>query len=72
MHKHTPTHLRTCTNTHLHTTTQSELSFEDIDKVLPDDVAHILEWLTEKVDALSTKLKAEPKDAEEVCVCASV
>lgn len=29
-------------------------------------MARIVEWLTEKVDALSTKLKPEPKDDEEV------
>lgn len=29
-------------------------------------MARIVEWLTEKVDALSTKLKPEPKDEEEV------
>jgi hypothetical protein len=33
---------------------------------MPDDAAHIVEWLTEKVDALSSKLKAEPRDEEEV------
>lgn len=43
---------------------QGELSFEDLDKLMPDDVAHILEWLTEKVDALSTKLKVELKEEE--------
>lgn len=40
--------------------------------MLPDDVSRIVEWLTEKVDALSTKLKPELKDEEEVgpgCRC---
>ncbi|KXZ54862.1 hypothetical protein GPECTOR_4g934 [Gonium pectorale] len=46
-------------------TTKLELSFEDLENLLPDDVSRIVEWLTEKVDALSTKLKPEPKDDEE-------
>ncbi len=41
-------------------------SFEDLENLLPDDVSRIVEWLTEKVDALSTKLKPEPKDEDEV------
>mmetsp|Transcript_9701 Transcript_9701/g.26290 ORF Transcript_9701/g.26290 Transcript_9701/m.26290 type:complete len:665 (+) Transcript_9701:145-2139(+) len=48
------------------TTRVNELSFEDLDKLVPEDVASILEWLTEKVDALSTRLKAEPKESEEL------
>jgi hypothetical protein len=43
-----------------------ELAFEDLEKLTPDDAAHVVEWLTEKVDALSTKLKADPKEEEEV------
>ena len=43
-----------------------ELAFEDLEKLMPDDAAHVVEWLTEKVDALSTKLKADPKEEEEV------
>ncbi|GIL82776.1 hypothetical protein Vretimale_8343 [Volvox reticuliferus] len=46
-------------------TTKLELSFEDLENLLPDDVSRIVEWLTEKVDALSTKLKPEPKEDEE-------
>ncbi|EFJ48600.1 hypothetical protein VOLCADRAFT_104654 [Volvox carteri f. nagariensis] len=46
-------------------TTKLELSFEDLENLLPDDVTRIVEWLTEKVDALSTKLKPEPKEDEE-------
>lgn len=42
----------------------SELHFEDLDKLMPDDVAHMVEWLNEKVDTLSTRLKAEPKEDE--------
>jgi hypothetical protein len=45
---------------------QGDLAFEDLDRLMPDDAAHIVEWLTEKVDALSSKLKAEPRDEEEV------
>lgn len=41
-------------------------SFEDLENLLPDDVSRIVEWFTEKVDALSTKLKPEPKEDEEV------
>jgi hypothetical protein len=40
-------------------------SFEDLENIAPDDVARIVEWLTEKVDALSTRLKPEPKEDEE-------
>ncbi|GLC41576.1 hypothetical protein PLESTM_001216400 [Pleodorina starrii] len=46
-------------------TTKLELSFEDLENLLPDDVSRIVEWLTEKVDALSTKLKPEPKEEDE-------
>lgn len=45
-------------------TNSQELYFEDLEKVPGEEVARICEWLTEKVDALSTKLKAEPKDEE--------
>jgi hypothetical protein len=48
-------------------TARSELAIEDLEKLPPEDTAQIVEWLTEKVDALSTKLKAYPKDEEEVC-----
>jgi hypothetical protein len=44
--------------------TQGDLAFEDLEKLLPDDAAHVVEWLTEKVDALSTRLKAEPREDE--------
>ncbi|KAL6765006.1 hypothetical protein V8C86DRAFT_2467238 [Haematococcus lacustris] len=48
-------------------TTKGDLGFEDFEKILPDDLSHIVEWLTEKVDALSTRLKAEPaKPGEEL------
>eukprot|EP00983_Pelagomonas_calceolata_P044404 1139284-Pelagomonas_calceolata.AAC.4 len=56
---------RCCSRT-LDVRATNELSFEDLDKLVPEDVASILEWLTEKVDALSTRLKAEPKESEEV------
>ncbi len=45
-----------------------ELFYEDLDKIHPDHAAQIAEWLTEKVDALSTKLKPEAKD-DEVSSC---
>ncbi|GFH10794.1 UCH domain-containing protein, partial [Haematococcus lacustris] len=44
-----------------------DLGFEDFEKILPDDLSHIVEWLTEKVDALSTRLKAEPAKPGEEC-----
>ncbi|KAG1660965.1 hypothetical protein FOA52_005590 [Chlamydomonas sp. UWO 241] len=46
-------------------TTKSELAFEDLEKLQLDDAANIVEWLTEKIDALSTKLKADPKDEQD-------
>lgn len=45
---------------------KGELAFEDLDKMAPEHAAAIVEWLTEKVDSLSSKLKADPKDEEEV------
>ena len=45
-------------------TNGNEFYFEDLEKLSGDDVARISEWLTEKVDALSTRLKAEPKEEE--------
>eukprot|EP00775_Hariotina_reticulata_P013475 gene13475-13601_t len=41
------------------------IHFEDLEKLPVDQVAHIAEWLTEKVDALSTRLKAEPREDED-------
>ncbi|GAX74273.1 hypothetical protein CEUSTIGMA_g1722.t1 [Chlamydomonas eustigma] len=46
-------------------TARAELAYEDLQKLPPEDTAQIVEWLTEKVDALSTKLKADPKEEEE-------
>ena len=40
------------------------MSFEDLEKIPAEDAAILVEWLTEKVDALSTKLKTEPKEGE--------
>ena len=45
----------------------------------PDDVASFCEWLTEKVDGYSSKIKLEAKDLEEevsnlalsVCLCSN-
>jgi hypothetical protein len=43
---------------------RTELFYEDLDRLSPDDVARISEWITEKVDGFSAKLKPEAKDAE--------
>jgi hypothetical protein len=45
-------------------TSGDAIHFEDLEKLPVDQVAHIAEWLTEKVDALSTRLKAEPREDE--------
>lgn len=42
----------------------TELHFEDLEKIPPEEVTHIAEWLTEKVDALSSRLKAEQREEE--------
>jgi hypothetical protein len=47
---------------------RTELFYEDLEKLPPEDVAIICEWLTEKVDGFSSRLKPEPKDEEEVRV----
>ncbi len=45
----------------------------DLDKLQQEEVAHICEWLTEKVDSYSTRLNPEPKDEpEEVRSAATV
>ena len=41
----------------------------DLDKLQQDEVAHICEWLTEKVDSYSTRLNPEPKDEPEEVRC---
>lgn len=46
-------------------TTLDELHFEDLEHLLPDDIVIIHDWLTEKIDALTTKLKPDHKDLEE-------
>ena len=43
----------------------NELIYEDFEKMHPDDVARFCEWLTEKVDGYSSKIKLEAKDLEE-------
>ncbi|KAK9841198.1 hypothetical protein WJX74_001758 [Apatococcus lobatus] len=45
--------------------TPRELFFEDLDRLAPEDVARICEWLTEKVDSFSAKIKPEAKEVEE-------
>ena len=42
-----------------------DLSYEDLEKLHGDEVARICEWLTEKVDGFSSKVKPEAKDVEE-------
>jgi hypothetical protein len=51
--------------------TPGELHFEDLDKLGADELARMAEWLTEKVDALSTRLKVEQRE-DEVCVCVHI
>lgn len=43
---------------------RSELFFEDLEKLPPDEIARLYEWLTEKVDSLCAKLKPDPKEEE--------
>jgi hypothetical protein len=51
-------------------TTADDFRYEDLERLPTEELARITEWLTEKVDALSTRLKAEPKEDEvRVCVC---
>lgn len=45
-------------------TTANELHYEDLEKIPPEEVTRIAEWLTEKVDALSSRLKAEQREDE--------
>lgn len=42
-----------------------DLCYEDLEKLHPDEVARICEWVTEKVDGFSSKIKPEAKDVEE-------
>jgi len=44
--------------------TKTELFFEDLEKITPEDVARLYEWLTEKVDSLCSRLKPDPKDED--------
>ena len=46
-------------------TSMMDLCYEDLEKLHPDEVARICEWLTEKVDGFSSKVKPEAKDVEE-------
>lgn len=45
-------------------TTHVELHYEDLEKLPAEEVARVAEWLTEKVDALSSRLKAEQREDE--------
>lgn len=42
-----------------------DLCYEDLEKLHQEEVARICEWLTEKVDGFSSKVKPEAKDVEE-------
>ena len=44
--------------------TRTELAFDDFESLLPDEVARIFEWLVEKIDGLTTKLKIEASELE--------
>lgn len=46
-------------------TTRSELFPEDLECLLPDDVNRIFDFLQEKVEALSSKLKSDAKELEQ-------
>lgn len=46
-----------------------DLCYEDLEKLHPDEVARVCEWLTEKVDGFSSKVKPEAKDVEEEVEC---
>ncbi|GAB4814795.1 hypothetical protein N2152v2_001841 [Parachlorella kessleri] len=41
---------------------RTELFFEDLEKLPPEEVARMCEWLTEKLDSFSSKLKPEAKE----------
>ena len=45
--------------------TTRELFFEDLDRLEPEGVAHICEWLMVKVDSFSARVKPEAKEVEE-------
>lgn len=45
-------------------TSVDDFRYEDLERLPTEELARITEWLTEKVDALSTRLKAEPKEDE--------
>ena len=45
-------------------TSADDFRYEDLERLPTEELARITEWLTEKVDALSTRLKAEPKEDE--------
>lgn len=43
---------------------------QDLERLPPEEVARICEWVTEKVDSFASKLKPEAKDANtEVISC---
>lgn len=50
----------------MHKSSRTELALEDLERLHPEQAGAVLEWLIEKVDGLSTKLKVDPKKEEEV------
>lgn len=45
-------------------TTKKELVLSDLENMSQEDIVKLYEWLTEKVDSLSSKLKPDSKDEE--------
>lgn len=45
-------------------TTRAELAYEDLESLPPEDVARACDWVLEKVDSISGKLKPEAKELE--------
>lgn len=44
--------------------TLTELHYEDLEHVMPDDIARLFDFIVEKVDAFTSRLKPDPKDLE--------
>ena len=43
------------------------LHFDDLERIAPDDLARVCEWLTEKVDSLCAQLKPDSQEVRESC-----
>ena len=41
------------------------LHFDDLERIAPDDLARVCEWLTEKVDSLCAQLKPDSQEVRE-------